>query len=107
MSDFFFFFFATLWTNQVTLYMEFFQARIPEWFAISFSRGSSQLRDEPMSPALAGGSLPLSYLGSLKLTFTFFFYVLYFPIPIQRLMPQKSRIISTWNTDRGGLMSFS
>ena len=29
-------------------------ARIPEWAAISSSRGSSQPRIEPMSPALAG-----------------------------------------------------
>jgi len=36
-----------------------FQARILEWFAISFSRGSSRPRDQTsvscMSPALAGG----------------------------------------------------
>ena len=31
------------------------QARILEWVAISSSRGSSQPRDEPTSPALAGG----------------------------------------------------
>ena len=31
------------------------QARILEWVAISFSRGSSQLRTEPTSPAWAGG----------------------------------------------------
>ena len=30
------------------------QARILEWVAISFSRGSSQPGTEPMSPALAG-----------------------------------------------------
>ena len=30
------------------------QARILEWVASSFSRGSSWLRDEPASPALAG-----------------------------------------------------
>ena len=31
------------------------QARILEWVAISFSRGSSQPRAEPMSPVSAGG----------------------------------------------------
>jgi len=30
------------------------QARILEWVAISFSRGSSQTRYQPESPALAG-----------------------------------------------------
>ena len=41
-----------------------FQARILEWVAISFSRGSSRPRDQTcMScvPALAGGSLLLSH----------------------------------------------
>ena len=40
-----------------------FQARVPEWVAISFSRGSSQLRIEPAalkSLALAGGSFTTS-----------------------------------------------
>ena len=32
-----------------------FQARILEWVAVSFSRGSSPLRDRTASPALAGG----------------------------------------------------
>jgi len=32
-----------------------FQARILEWVAISSSRGSSNPRTEPTSPALAGG----------------------------------------------------
>ena len=32
-----------------------FQARILEWVAISFARGSSQPEVEPTSPALAGG----------------------------------------------------
>ena len=38
---------ATPWTVacQAPLSMEFFQARIPEWVAISFSRTSSQPRD--------------------------------------------------------------
>ena len=34
-----------------------FQARILEWFAISFSRGSSQSRIKPRSPVLQVGSL--------------------------------------------------
>ena len=36
---------------------EIFQARILEWVAISFSRGSSQPRIEPGSPALQADSL--------------------------------------------------
>ena len=42
------------------------QARILEWVAISSSRGSSQSGDQTcvsMSPALAGGSLPLRQAG--------------------------------------------
>ena len=40
-------FFATPWTvaRQAPLSMGFFQARILQWVAISFSRGSSQPRD--------------------------------------------------------------
>ena len=34
------------------------EARILEWIAIPFSRGSSQPRDQIRSPALQGGSLP-------------------------------------------------
>ena len=40
------------------------QARILEWVAISSSRGFSQIGVELTSPALAGGFLPLSHLGS-------------------------------------------
>ena len=36
------------------------QARILEWVAISFSRGSSLPKDQTMSPAVASDSLPLS-----------------------------------------------
>ena len=39
------------------------QARILEWVAISFSRGSSDPEIEPMSPALAGGLLATEPLG--------------------------------------------
>ena len=35
-----------------------FQARVLEWVAISFSRGSSQPRIEPRSPALEADALP-------------------------------------------------
>ena len=44
-----------------------FQTRILEWVAVSSSRGSSQSRDEPMSPespALWADSLLPSLLGS-------------------------------------------
>ena len=41
------------------------QARILEWVAISFSKGSSQPGIESVSPALQAYSLPLSHLGSL------------------------------------------
>ena len=34
------------------------QARILEWVAIPFSKGSSQSRDQPRSPALQGDSFP-------------------------------------------------
>ena len=34
------------------------QARIPEWVAVPSSRGSSQPRDKPRSPALQMDSLP-------------------------------------------------
>ena len=48
------------------------QARILEWVVIFFSRGSSQCRDEPTSPALVGGFLPLSLQVRLILTFCSF-----------------------------------
>ena len=40
--------YATPWTVacQAPLFMGFFQARILEWVAISFCRGSSQSRDQ-------------------------------------------------------------
>ena len=40
------------------------QARILEWVAISFSRGSSQPRDQTTSPALQTDSILLNHLGS-------------------------------------------
>ena len=42
-----------------------FQARILEWVAIYFSRGSSQPRMEPGSPALEVDALPSELLGKL------------------------------------------
>ena len=43
----------------------FFQARIPEWVAMLYSRGSSRPRVKFTSPELASGFFPLlSYLGS-------------------------------------------
>ena len=46
------------------------QARRLEWVAISFSRGSSQLRASITSPAWQADALPLSHLGSPSLSFT-------------------------------------
>ena len=43
-----------------------FQARILDWVAISFSRGSCISGIEPLSPALQKDSLPLSHLGMEK-----------------------------------------
>ena len=40
-----------------------FQARILEWVVISFSRGSSQSRLKPASPALQADSLPTAPVG--------------------------------------------
>ena len=42
---------------------EIFQARVLEWVAISFSRGSSPPKDEPRSPALQADALPSELLG--------------------------------------------
>ena len=48
---------ATPWTVacQVPLFMGFFQARILEWLAIPFSRGSSWPRDHTPVSRIAGG----------------------------------------------------
>ena len=43
------------------------QARILEWVAISFSRGSSPPKDEPRSPALQADSLPSEPQGKPRL----------------------------------------
>ena len=62
--------FTTPWTiaSQAPLSMEIFQARILEWVAISFSRESSQPRDQSWfsckSPTLQADSLPLNSLNN-------------------------------------------
>ena len=48
------------------------QARILEWVAISFSRGSSRTKDQTHTPALQMDSLLLSHWGSLQQYVTFF-----------------------------------
>ena len=45
------------------------QARILEWVAIPFSRGSSQLRDQTWSSALQADSLPSEPPGKPKVVF--------------------------------------
>ena len=49
--------FVTPWVvaNQAPLVHRIWQARILEWVAISFCRGSSDPGVKPESPALAGG----------------------------------------------------
>ena len=48
--------FATLWTvaHQIPLSREILQARILEWVAMPFSRGSSQTRDRAQFSHMAG-----------------------------------------------------
>ena len=46
-----------------------FQARILEWVAISFSRGSSQPRDQTTAPELAGGFFTLSHQRSPSINY--------------------------------------
>jgi len=47
---------------QAPVSIGFFQARILEWVAISYSRGSFQPWIEPRSPALQADSLPTELL---------------------------------------------
>ena len=49
--------FAASWTvaSQAPLFMGIFQARVLEWVAMSFSRGSSQPRDRTQVSCIAGG----------------------------------------------------
>ena len=51
--------------HQAPLYMGIFQARKLEWFAISFSRGSSQSRDGTRSSVLQADSLLTKLTGKL------------------------------------------
>ena len=51
------------------------QARILEWLAISFSRGSSRSSVKLASPALQADSLPLSHLGSSHTCFKYVFFI--------------------------------
>ena len=53
-----------------------FQARILEWVAIFFSRGSSQSRDWTQVSCTAGTLYPLSHQGSLNL-FHFLFWTVF------------------------------
>ena len=57
------------WTvaHKAPLSMGLFQARILEWVAISFSKGSSETGVEPKFPALQADSLPLSHRGMRQL----------------------------------------
>ena len=48
----------TLWDPMDCTVQGILQARIMEWIAFPFSRGSSPPRDRPRSPALQGDSLP-------------------------------------------------
>ena len=74
------------------------QARILEWLAISFSRGSSSPRDwTPTSPALEGCSLPQA--NSLPLVppgKPHFYYIL----NINRIIPTKSKMSVETDTQR-------
>ena len=68
--------FETPWTVlcQAPLSMGFFQASILEWFAISFSRGSSQPGIKPQSPA---GSIPTELPGKPFYRVYLLFYLIY------------------------------
>ena len=59
--------FVTPWTvaYQTSPSMGFFQARVPEWVAISFSRRSSRPRDQTWVSRIAGSRFTLSHQGSL------------------------------------------
>ena len=73
--------FATPWTtaHQASLSMGILQARILEWVAVSFSKGSSQPRDPTQVSCIAGGFFTvwatrkvireIMYMYSLSLSF--------------------------------------
>ena len=80
------------------------QPRIPEWVAVSFSRGSSRPRDQTsvsVPPALQADSLPLSCQGRVRTvgklskiyqfsSFTQFYPTLCDPMPARFLCPWDS-----------------
>ena len=53
--------------HQVPLSMGILQARIPEWVALPFSRGSSQPRDQTQVSRIAGRLYHLRHQGSQNL----------------------------------------
>ena len=61
------------------------QARILQWVAFPFSRGSSQPRDKPRSPALQADSLPDALQGKLKNTGVGSLSLLHWIFPTQEL----------------------
>ena len=75
-------FFATPWTVHGIL-----QARILEWVAFPFSRGSSQPRDGTQSSSLQVGSLPVKPQGKPKNTGVDSLFLLQGIFPTQGLNP--------------------
>ena len=75
-------FFATPWTVHGIL-----QARILEWVAFPFSRGSSQPRDGTQSSSLQVGSLPAKPQGKPKNTGVDSLFLLQGIFPTQGLNP--------------------
>ena len=65
-----------------------FQARILEWIAISYSRGSSQPRDQTMSPTFVGILFTTEHLGSP--------HALLNPL---KLSPETTSIVKLWQTE--------
>ena len=65
--------FVTLWivAHQAPLSTGFFQARILEWVAISFSRESSPPRDRNCISCIAGRSVTTEPLGKPMCSYTF------------------------------------
>ena len=61
----------TLWDPMDYTISGIFRARILEWIAFPFSRGSSQPRDEPRSPTLQTDSLPTEPPGSPDFLYSF------------------------------------
>ena len=59
--------FATPWTvaRQAPLSMGILQARVLEWIAVPFSRGSSQLRNQTRVSCLQADFLPAELPGKL------------------------------------------